>query len=318
MLHRALVFLVGVTACGKSVVIDTVLHILHDYGTKLPKKAILMLRDPGGNSQDTARAMLHRRRGAFADELSGRPLDPEALKEIGSKGKIDARRLYRDPIVFRNTAKLFMASNNHPVISDMGGAVWDRLRVIKFEGRFVNPTDEDAKHAGVPGKWIRLKDNRVEARMLEEASGILNWLLEGCKEWYRLDGIVGPPQSVREASREYEEDMDWRQKFIADEIVKDENEESRVTTAEAFERFKTWAKNRNQLTHMSHDTFVRDMVDAGLVKGRPRIGETRPNCFVGVRLVERGGVGAKVTAGVDDVFMAAAKRSTTPENPGNG
>jgi putative DNA primase/helicase len=83
---------------------------------------------------------------------------------------------------YRPQFKLWLATNDLPKITDSGHAIWRRIYVIRFPKTF--PVVRD-----------------FELQFYPELDGILNWALEGYRE-YRLIGLA-PPQKVLQETSEY-------------------------------------------------------------------------------------------------------------------
>jgi putative DNA primase/helicase len=78
--------------------------------------------------------------------------------------------------------KLWVATNDLPQVSGTEEAIWRRIRVIKFP---VTISQQD-------------RDPNLTADLAAEASGILNWALDGYAVW-RIGGLK-PPAEVTEAT----------------------------------------------------------------------------------------------------------------------
>ena len=75
--------------------------------------------------------------------------------------------------------------------------IWRRVRLVPF---VVHIPEEDQGSHHLPTSWRK------------ELPGILNWALEGLKEW-RVTGL-GTPPSVKDATIAFQEEMDSVQQFI--------------------------------------------------------------------------------------------------------
>ena len=75
-----------------------------------------------------------------------------------------------------------------------------------------------------------------------EISGILNWALEGWRD-YRENGLQ-VPAAVKNATSEYKSESDTLTAFISEKCV--ENSVAKVHTTRLFQSFKEWAKENNE------------------------------------------------------------------------
>lgn len=133
-------------------------------------------------------------------------------------------------ISFKPTHTLFMLTNNKPRIAAGDTAVWDRLRLIPFLMRFVdNPSRNNE----------RQKDISLQAKLLQEASGILAWLVRGCLDWQK-EGL-NPPAIVTEYGEEYRLDEDPVQQFINEKCLTGTG--FKVQIKPLHDAFSTWFTN---------------------------------------------------------------------------
>jgi putative DNA primase/helicase len=107
-----------------------------------------------------------------------------------------ARFLYGEFFNFVPTFKIFMATNHKPVIKETDHGIWRRIKLIPFTTRI--PEEK--------------QDRQLEKKLREEASGILNWLLEGTARWKR-EGLK-VPAAILSATDEYRGEMDVIGNFL--------------------------------------------------------------------------------------------------------
>ena len=88
-----------------------------------------------------------------------------------------------------------------------------------------------------------------------EAPGILVWAVQGCREWQQSG--LGAPDSVTQATREYERDSDVLAAFLAEacELVPD----AEVGAADLFAHYRQWAEihGMNERERLNSTAFGR-------------------------------------------------------------
>jgi len=94
-----------------------------------------------------------------------------------------------------------MATNHKLVIKGTDYGIWRRIKLIPFTTRI---TEEK-------------KDKLLEEKLKKEASGILNWLLEGTEKWLN-EGLIAP-SIVLDATEEYKGEMDVIGIFIKNRCI---------------------------------------------------------------------------------------------------
>ncbi|MEX0741472.1 MAG: phage/plasmid primase, P4 family, partial [Phycisphaeraceae bacterium] len=200
----------GQGANGKSVLLDTIAGIMGDYcGAAAPD--LLVAKKHG--EHPTELADLQGRRLVVASETeAGAAWRLQLIKRLTGDATIKARKMRQDFYEFARTHKLLVVTNSKPRVVEDSEAVWRRMRLIPFS--VVIPPDE--------------RDPHLLDRLKAEASGILNWLVEGCGAW-QVGGLQTPP-AVLAATAEYRDESDPLKDFISDRCELDP--EAQILTAE--------------------------------------------------------------------------------------
>jgi putative DNA primase/helicase len=104
--------------------------------------------------------------------------------------------LYCEEFNFHGTHKLFLFGNYKPIVSGTDEGIWRRLKFVPWN-TFI-PEEK--------------RDRGIVPRLASEAAGILNWMIEGCREWQKTG--LATPAVIDEAVDEYREDEDLLEQFI--------------------------------------------------------------------------------------------------------
>jgi putative DNA primase/helicase len=123
------------------------------------------------------------------------------VKELTGQDTVSARFLYGEYFDFKPQFKLFLSTNNKPVIRGADNAIWRRIKMIPFNVQFGEGKD-------LP------KDDNLPDLLRTEAAGILAWLVQGCLSWQE-EGLE-TPEEVLAAIAEYRAEMDVLAEFIED------------------------------------------------------------------------------------------------------
>ena len=151
-----------------------------------------------GNSATPNLAVLNGMRLAYCNELpeNGR-MNSALVKDLTGADTISARPLYGNPFNFVPQFNFAMVGNHKPEIRDMSDGMWRRMLLIPFDQ--VVPEAQ--------------RDPNLAAKLQQEGSGVLNWALEGLRD-YSLNGLR-VPKIISNAVSEYRssEDIigDWFQ-----------------------------------------------------------------------------------------------------------
>ncbi len=217
--ERALVMLWGRGKNGKSTLVELIQEMLGDYGTNTDVETILMQHYRGvGN--DVA-ALKGARFVSTAEVEKGRQLAESKLKALTGSDTVTARFLYGEPFSFRPELKLWISTNNKPVIEGTDDAVWDRVRLVPFTQRF-----EGTK-----------ADPELPAKLRQELAGILAWAVRGCLDWQQHG--LEEPEAVIAAGQEYREESDVLVAFFEDRCVIRPGATAQVSSL--YEQYRKWS-----------------------------------------------------------------------------
>ena len=107
-------------------------------------------------------------------------------------------------------------------------------------------------------------------------SGILNWALQGSRDWYR-DGLM-PPSEVLLATEKYRTEMDGFSRFL-DEGIITERLEAQTSKAELYSVYSQWCTDEGveMLTKMELGTRMKQR---GYEEGRSNSGRYWKNMAI--------------------------------------
>jgi len=181
---------------GKGTFIRALERVLGPYAGGIH---LSLLVETKWDQHDTVKAALFRTRLAVASETKRRVRLHEAnVKNLTGGDRIFARRMREDLWGFNPTHSLWLQTNHLPEISGRDVGIWSRIRVVKWVTTF---SDQQ-------------QDRNLDATLAAEASGIMNWLIEGCLEWQRI-GLAEPEAVIRETLA-YRQAEDVFSRFAAD------------------------------------------------------------------------------------------------------
>lgn len=198
------------------------------------------------DEHDTVRARLNGARMVVAAETDpGDRLDEAKLKELTGGDLLEARRIREDPWQFSPSWTIFLQTNHRPRISGTDEGIWRRTRLVPWLTHI--PTAE--------------QDTKLAARLADEASGILNWIVAGAIR-FADKGLI-EPAAVVDASSEYRTDEDHVGRFLADRCDLDESSE--ISAQELRHAYEQWCSEigenpwtprslGGELTRRGHDS----------------------------------------------------------------
>jgi putative DNA primase/helicase len=215
--EHALVFVYGPGGNGKSVFLNTVTTILKDYSVT---SAMETFTASTSDKHPTDLAMLAGARLVTASETEeGRAWAEARIKSLTGGDPITARFMRRDFFTYLPTFKLIVIGNHKPVLHNVDEAAKRRFNIVPFTLKPAKP------------------DRELEQKLMQEAAGILQWMIDGCLDWQQ-NGLVRP-NCVIEATAEYFGDQDLFRHWLDEECI---CEPGKMDISEASSvLFKSWS-----------------------------------------------------------------------------
>jgi len=229
----------GTGANGKTTEQNAIFDVMGDYARKIEPETLLA-RDRGGASNDIAR-LRGARFVATVEVEDGKRLAESLVKQLTGQDRMTARFLYREHFEFVPVGKLWLATNHKPEITGTNHAIWRRILLVPYAVRF----DGAARDPALPTK------------LLAERAGILNWMIEGFRQW-RGRGLDAPA-CVRGATKEYRVEMDRVGQFLAE--CCELGAAAKTKASDVYRRYEAWMKQNG--THplsarRFHERMARD------------------------------------------------------------
>lgn len=240
----------GGGANGKSTALDQMLlEIGGNYGAKI-SQALIYKRAVGPNPEIEL-ARLDGVRFALGEENSENgSLNEDILKNLTGGDTIPARHPYGRHFEYRSQLKVHLHGNHQPRIQGTDDGIWRRFNLIEW---------------GVQIPRER-QDSTLPARLKQEFSGILNWLVQGSVE--QISRGLRAPESVRMATTQFRSDSDTFGDFLSTMTVVDDSTvhpPSRILKSDLFESYNKYCEQQRILPiyRMSLRTLNRKVASRG-------------------------------------------------------
>ena len=284
--EHVLFLLYGTGRNGKSTLVETILALLGDYGESF------MFSTFADNHRTLGDGVsLYKTRFATSMEAKKKTkLEVGRIKAWTGGDRMTVRPLYKNPVSFDPSHKLWLGVNHKPEIDDETDSIWERIRLIPFNRKFVG----DDREKG------------LKETLRAELPGILNWAIEGCLLWQR-EGLE-PPETVRTATKQYEEESNPLTPFLAE--CCELGPEYTVGCKELSSAIKAWCGENNSPS-------ISDLGDRLRILGfvSTQAGSDRKRCWKGLRLNDLGGANIRTSANTDSCnFSDSARGGKVIEN----
>ena len=234
---------------GKTTLVELLQDTMGDYSTNTDTETILAKKYQGvGN--DVA-ALKGARFVSAAEVERGRRLAESKVKQLTGSDTVTARFLFGEPFDFRPQFKLWLSTNNKPVIQGTDDAIWDRIRLVPFTQRF-----EGAR-----------QDPKLSEKLREELPGVLAWMVRGCLEWQEHG--LGEPETVKAATDQYRQDMDTLAAFIEDRCIVRRDAVAQATPL--YKEYRMWCDDTGERPE-TQKTFGMRLTERGFESARSSSG----------------------------------------------
>jgi putative DNA primase/helicase len=224
---------------GKTTEQRVLQKLLGPYARKVEPESLLS-RDPRAATNDIAR-LRGARYIATSEVEDGKRLAESLVKRLTGEDVITARFMYKEFAEFTMAGKIWLATNYKPEVTGTDHAIWRRILLVPYPVRF----SEDKR------------DPHLREKLVDELPGILNWLIEGCREW-RESGLK-PPEAVIAETATYRKDMDRIGRFLEEACFVPAGVATKAS--EVYRHYQKWCKGAGihyKSAAKFHDLMERD------------------------------------------------------------
>ncbi|GJD63456.1 phage/plasmid primase, P4 family [Methylobacterium frigidaeris] len=249
---------VGQGANGKSTLMNVIAALMGDYGKSTPMHA-LMVSKFGNDRTDDLAALKGIRFVSAMEGEAGQRLAVAKIKAMTGGDIISCRPLYGNLFTYKPSFKLWLATNDLPHISGSDNAIWRRIHIIDFPVTI--PTNE--------------QDRDLLDKLTVEMPGILNWALEGLREYNEIG--LRPPESVLKATKAYRANNDTVAQFV--DAACEIDPHSKTMMKPLYDAYVSWCDN-SSIDPVSNAQFGKELTRLNFASCRFKQGNGR----VGIRL----------------------------------
>ena len=167
----------------------------------------------------------------------GAVMATDVVKKVVGTSNLTGRFLFQNRFEFRPTHKLFLETNYRPEVHEIDAGFWRRIRPIPF-----------------PVSFEGREDKGLTAKLKQEMQGILNWVIEGNRNW-RASGL-GTAKRIEAVREDYRAESYVLAGFLEERCRQEPG--LRVRAIELFRDYVQFAESRREQV-MSFNKFGREM-----------------------------------------------------------
>lgn len=238
--------LYGPGANGKTTLLELFRALAGPYVQQADFRSFLSQRFDSGPRNDLA--AMKGARMVIASETGHRQrLNEVLIKQLTGGESLRVRHLYMESFEYLPQFKLVLVTNHLPQVEEQSPAFWRRVSLIKLT-EVISPEKQD---------------KNLLRRLKQELPGILNWALEGCRQYLKM-GLAEPEDVVR-AGIHYKEDSDVVGSYIADRCDMDPT--GRVKKSALWQSFIEWVKSTGA-EPLNQAAFYISLRDRGMKESK--------------------------------------------------
>lgn len=269
--EQIFLILYGLGMNGKSVTLNVLSEIMGNYAVNVDPNTLMVQKNSGGPRSDIMRLegarLITSGEGEDGDRLS-----EKLIKQLTGGDTITARSLYEREREIKISGKIWYATNHRPIITGTENAIWRRVWLIPFE---VTIPPEN-------------RDSAMEEKLIGEAPGIFNWMIEGLKAYYANESRLVKPGKVQMATTEYRAESDIVGDFVQECCILAPNSKECIGRRDLIRnKYNQWCFENGE-DPISPKKFASKLRERG-VKPGPEKGGYR--WWQGIRLISELGDG---------------------------
>lgn len=229
MIEQKLVFLYGMGANGKSVLVDLMARIAGDYAATAKIESLTGTnRRGGGDATPDLVPLIGARMVRAAEPDEGVRWQEGLIKDLTGGEPILVRALHSDFVEVRPCFSLTISGNHKPDIRGTDDGIWRRLILVPFEVQI--PREEQIPKA------------ELDAALFAERDGIFARLMQSLCEYLEI-GLAEPDQ-VLAATLEFRQESDPYGTFLDEACTVTGNADDTILSRELTNAFHFWMMQR--------------------------------------------------------------------------
>lgn len=222
---------------GKSTILETAQQLLGNGYAQMSDMKVITSTETDNRVASSLAKLQGARLVSMNEAEEYQRFSESLIKQLTGGDTIEACRKYKEPFEFKPAFKLWIRTNEKPVIRGTSEAIWRRIKLIPF----IRP---------IPAE-VRKSRDYVDEQLAKEATGIIAWMVRGCVKW--INSGLTAPEEVKSATEDYRTEMDLVGKFMEESTEKAVGKF--VYRTALYQSFLTWMKVNGYRYAYSADNF---------------------------------------------------------------
>ncbi len=252
----------GLGANGKGTALEQVLlRLFGTYAIKLTN-SLVYASDRGLVPHLEIAALCGHRFALGEENPSGGKLNEPWLKSATGGDRQKGRFHYGNFFEHTPTYKIALVGNHKPVIDGTDEGIWRRFLLVDWPIHI--PECE--------------RDPDLKNKLSRELPGILNWIIQGTRDW--LVNGINPPPSCRASTAEFRTASDRLADFTSEGF--EDHPTDSIPKADVFDAYKSWCHEEGVAHPLTRKALSTQLSNRGWISGRGT-GAAREKRWLGKR-----------------------------------
>ena len=253
--EQVMYILYGKGSNGKSTFLNVASGIMGDYAKSLDSSILMTKAGQNTSAQYSLAELVGCRLLITSETDEGEQLSEKLIKTMTGSDSINAQRKYGRPFEFLPQFKVFMMTNNLPIIRGTDYGIWRRIFLIPFLRKFA---EKD-------------KDLDMPEKLKAEYPQILGWCIKGYIKYCENGRRIQMPECLSRSLKGYREDMDVVARFL-NKVCNIDNKYDLISAPKLYNQYKKWALDNNEF-RMRESKFAENLATKGFNQEKTSTGD---------------------------------------------
>lgn len=259
--EQGLFLLFGGGSNGKSTFTEQIAYMMGDYADSVASNILMQQKQQNDSAKFSIAKLKNARYVSTGETDDGERLAEAQIKAWTGGESINAQFKFGNEFSYKPQFKIWMSTNNKPIIRGTDHGIWRRIFLVPFLRRF---TDDQ-------------KDKYLPKKLRAESDKILGWCIKGFQEFRAQKGLI-LPNCLKKELNVYKNQMDVVAKFLENQTVSSPGGE--VSAKILWQNYKMWAKDNEEYL-LRQSKFEEQILNKNYIVQKKK-GE---KYFVGLRLL---------------------------------